>query len=122
LTCIPLDSDQTKLIQELTGVIKPNEILYVNDLLINSNQRHIDRYEYSNRKPYGVFEDNEGAILRHHAIDYLHKAIFTNFDILHEKTFEVVTMNGNRSKSIRIIGKKLTKAATIISARYRYTV
>ncbi len=106
LTCIPLESDQKYLIEELKRILKPNGILYVSDLLINSDQRNIDRYESTNRKPYGIFELSEGVVLRHHKMEYLYKTVFANFDILHEKKFEVITMNGNKSKAVQIIGKK----------------
>lgn len=106
LTCIPLESDQKHLIEEIKRVLKQNGVLYVSDLLINSDQRNIDRYESANQKPYGIFELNEGVILRHHNMDYLRKTVFTDFDILREKKFEVITMNGNKSKAVQIIGKK----------------
>jgi len=106
LTCIPLESDQKQLIKELNRILKPNGILYVSDLLINSDQRNINRYDSSHQKPYGVFKHNEGVILRHHAKNYLDETIFKNFNILNEKTFEVITMNGNKSKAIQLIGRK----------------
>jgi len=106
LTCIPMGKDQNGLISELKRVIKPNGLLYVSDLLINSDQRNIDRYESTEHELYGVFELNEGVILRHHTMDYLTKVIFADFDILYERIFDVVTMNGNKSKAVQLVGKK----------------
>ncbi len=106
LTCIPMNKDQNELVMELNRVLRPNGLIYVSDLLINSDQRNTDRYELTELEPYGVFEHSEGAILRHHTMDYLTDVIFYDFDILHQKIYDVVTMNGNKSKAVQLIGKK----------------
>lgn len=40
LTCIPNNSEQEKLIQEINRVLKPNGILYINDFLLNDDERN----------------------------------------------------------------------------------
>jgi ubiquinone/menaquinone biosynthesis C-methylase UbiE len=106
LTCIPMDKDQNKLIQELRRVIKPNGLFYVSDLLINSDKRNIDRYKSTKYEPYGVFELPEGVILRHHKLDYLKNVVFEDFEIPYEKVYDVRTMNGNKSKAVQLVGQK----------------
>lgn len=44
LTCIPNNSEQEKLIQEINRVLKPNGILYINDFLLNDDERNKIRY------------------------------------------------------------------------------
>jgi SAM-dependent methyltransferase len=109
LTCIPTDKDQTRLVRELKRVIKPNGLFYVSDLLINSDQRNIDRYESTEYEPYGVFEHAEGVVFRHHTMDYLKNIIFSGFEILYERIYEVTTMNGNKSKAVQLVGKKTNR-------------
>ena len=106
LTCIPSNQDQQALIQELKRVLKPNGILYISDLLINTDQRNIDRYEATKYKPYGVFELPEGAILRHHDLDYLQENLCKDLDMLYQRVYNVPTMNGNTSKSVQLVGRK----------------
>ena len=106
LTCIPFDEDQATLMHEIKRVLRPEGILYVSDLLINPDKRNQERYEKTKKGPFGVFELDEGAVLRHHDKKYLIDQTFKGFDLLYKKDFEVVTMNGNCSKAIQMIGKK----------------
>ena len=106
LTCIPMDKDQNELIRELKRVISQNGLFYVSDVLINSDQRNIARYESTKYEPYGVFELPEGVILRHHTSDYLKNVLFADFEILYERIYDVTTMNGNKSKAIQLVGQK----------------
>lgn len=106
LTCIPMDKDQNELVRELKRVIKPNGLFYVSDVLINSDQRNIVRYESTKYEPYGVFELPEGVILRHHTPDYLKNVLFADFEILYERIYDVTTMNGNKSRAIQLVGQK----------------
>jgi len=106
LTCIPNNKDQNKLINELKRVLNSNGLLYVSDLLINSDSRNINRYKSSEYEPYGTFKLPEGVILRHHTLDYLKTVVFADLEILYERIYSVITMNGNKSKAIQLIGQK----------------
>jgi ubiquinone/menaquinone biosynthesis C-methylase UbiE len=106
LTCIPFDEDQAALMLEINRVLKPKGLLYVSDLLINSDIRNKARYEKNTNGRYGVFNLDEGAVLRHHNVEYLKNEVFNGFTLCYHKEFDVVTMNGNRSKSVQIIGEK----------------
>lgn len=107
LTCISGDADQERLISEIRRVLKPGGILYVNDFLLNSDARNIERYEkYLDRYgTYGVFELPEGAVLRHHAEEYL-RELLRDFTQLRYEHLTFTTMNGNRSNGFYYIGRK----------------
>ena len=107
LTCIINNIEQEKLINEIQRVLRDDGVVYINDFLINSDQRNIDRYKRFEAKynEYGTFELQEGVALRHHTrvrIDELMSS--------YEKiTFEPViytTMNGNKSNGLYYIGRK----------------
>lgn len=44
LTCIPSSQEQKELIEEIDRVLKPGGILYVNDFLLNTDERNTSRY------------------------------------------------------------------------------
>ena len=106
LTCIPLDEDQERLLSEIHRVLKTNGLLYISDLLINSDERNMNRYKENKGTEYGVFKLTEGVTLRHHSIEYLENEILSDFRIVYKNFFEVSTMNKNKSKAIQIIGSK----------------
>lgn len=68
LTCIRTDAEQERFIAEIRRVLRPGGILYVNDFLLNADERNAARYEKFKDKygVYGVFELPEGAVCRHH--------------------------------------------------------
>lgn len=107
LTCIYDDESQYKLISEIERVLKPGGILYINDYLLNSDLRNIERYEkYQNKyKRYGVFELPEGAIVRHHTEEYFW-SLMNDFDKIVFQQLIYTTMNGNKSNGFYYIGKK----------------
>lgn len=107
LTCIPSDSEQQKLIWEIKRVLKPGGILYINDFLLNTDERNVTRYkkyetQYEN---YGVFELPEGATLRHHSEAYI-KELTASFTTKHFEHLTFRTMNGNSSNGFYYIGVK----------------
>lgn len=108
LTCIIKDSEQEALINEIRRVLKPDGVLYINDFLLNHDERNIQRYEKFKEKYgiYGVFELPEGALVRHHELNYI-KGLTSNYEklVLDELTF--TTMNGNKSNGFMYIGKNI---------------
>ena len=109
LTCIISNSEQEKLIDEIQRVLRDDGILYVNDFLINSDQRNVDRYKRYEAKynKYGIFELSEGVVLRHYTkvrIDEL----LGNFEKIIFESVIYTTMNGNKSNGLYYIGKKHT--------------
>jgi ubiquinone/menaquinone biosynthesis C-methylase UbiE len=107
LTCIISNNEQEKLIDEIQRVLKDDGILYINDFLINSDQRNIDRYNRYESKynKYGIFELSEGVVLRHYTkvrIDEL----LSNFEKIVFEPVIYTTMNGHKSNGLYYIGRK----------------
>lgn len=107
LTCIHDNSEQLELVKEIHRVLKPNGILYVNDFLLNSDERNKKRYEkfagiYG---IYGVFELPEGAVCRHHDEQWIHK-LLSGFHTQEYEHLTFTTMNGHKSNGFYFIGRK----------------
>lgn len=106
LTSSYKDEDQMNLISEILRVLKDGGVLYINDYLINQDERNINRYnEYKEKYgTYGVFELPEGAVFRHHKREHILKLTedFEKF-VFENKVYD--TMNGNRSNGFYYIGK-----------------
>jgi SAM-dependent methyltransferase len=107
LTCIIKDEEQIDLLNEVKRILKPDGIIYVNDFLLNIDERNSKRYaEYEQKyKNYGIFELPEGAIVRHHSKAWVKKS-FEIFEELEFEEIEYITMNGNKSNGYYYIGKK----------------
>ena len=107
LTCIISDDAQKELIKEIKRILKPNGFIYINDFLINSDERNKKRYEKYEEKynKYGVFELPEGAILRHHKKNWIME-LTKEFDEFFYKKNTFQTMNGNLSNGFVYFGKR----------------
>ncbi|WP_035796493.1 class I SAM-dependent methyltransferase [Clostridium akagii] len=108
LTCIAKDEEQVFLMKEIKRVLKPKGILYINDFLLNTDERNEKRYKiYENKyKKYGVFELPEGAVLRHHDIKWI-KEIISDYNDIKLETVTYTTMNGNKSNGFYYLGKNI---------------
>lgn len=106
LTCIPADDDQTALLAEIGRTLRPGALLYVSDLLLNSDDRNMERYQRGAAEfdRFGVFQLAEGAIVRHHDPAWVEQ-LMTSFSILAFDRFTVTTMNGNRSAAFQVLGR-----------------
>ncbi len=107
LTSIYHDDDQRKLISEIQRVLKRKGILYINDYLLNQDQRNMDRYKKykSDYNIYGVFKLSEGAVFRHHTTEHILK-LTKSFNPLVFKKTVYDTMNGHKSNGFYYIGRK----------------
>ena len=107
LTCVVEDEEQKKIINEIQRILKDNGILYINDHMINEDQRNIERYDKYKDKygKYGIFELPEGAVVRHHTKDHVLE-ITKGFHGLVFETVIYTTMNGNKSNGFYYMGKK----------------
>ena len=106
LTCIPGDDDQRQLLAEVERLLRPAGILYISDLLINSDLRNVERYEHDADRfgLYGIFELPEGVIVRHHRQEWIEQ-LTGSFDRLALEQFTVTTMNGNESAAFQYLGR-----------------
>ena len=107
LTCIVADKEQENLVSEIHRVLKKGGAIYINDFLLNNDERNLNRYnEFKNKyNKYGVFELPEGAVCRHHDKEWI-KELLKDFKKLIFKEIEYTTMNGNKSNGFYYIGKK----------------
>lgn len=105
LTCIRTNEEQEQLLSEIQRVLKPQGILYVNDFLLNSDERNLSRYEKFKETYgiYGVFELPEGAVLRHHDEKWI-KQLLKDFSEQESKRLTFTTMNGHKSNGFYFIG------------------
>ena len=107
LTCIHDNSGQKSLISEIYRVLKPHGVLYVNDFLLNTDERNITRYQKYEEKygTYGIFELPEGAVLRHHSEEWIGELLSPFHQTeYHHLTF--TTMNGHTSNGFYYFGEK----------------
>ena len=107
LTSSYKDEEQMNIISEISRVLKNNGILYINDYLINHDERNLKRYhKYKNKYgKYGVFKLPEGAIFRHHTEEHIMKLTEEFKKLVFEKTI-YNTMNGHKSNGFYYIGRK----------------
>ncbi|MDF1996634.1 class I SAM-dependent methyltransferase [Peribacillus frigoritolerans] len=106
LTCVYKNEEQNAILNEIKRVLKPEGIIYINDFLLNNDERNKVRYEEGIAKyhTYGVFELPDGAILRHHSEERV-KEWTNQFEELEYREVVYTTMNGNRSNGLVYIGK-----------------
>ena len=107
LTCIPDSNAQRMLLAEAGRVLRPGGLVYVSDLLVNSDRRNRERYEEfaETYDCYGVFELPEGIVVRHHQREWIEE-ITSSFQKLEFEPFTVTTMNGNSSAAFQYLGRK----------------
>lgn len=106
LTSIPLDADQDRLMSEISRVLVQGGLLYVNDFLLNTDDRNLERYYIYKIKygTYGVFEIYDGGVTRHHSRQRI-GSLLKNYDTLIFKTVVYTTMNGNTSNGFYYLGR-----------------
>ncbi len=106
LTCIQTNEEQKQLLTEIKRVLKLQGILYVNDFLLNTDERNLTRYEKYKEAYgiYGVFELPEGAVCRHHDEAWI-KQLLKDFSEQEYSHLTFTTMNGNQSNGFYFIGQ-----------------
>ena len=107
MTCIYKDEEQKKLISEIRRILKSGGVLYVNDFLLNTDDRNLDRYRKFENEfgVFGVFELLEGAIVRHHSEESI-KELLGDFAEKEYSNLTFTTMNGHTSNGFFFIGAK----------------
>ena len=118
LTCVPGDEAQQRLIGELSRVLVPGGLLYVSDLLLQDDERNLDRYARFAEQygAYGVFETGDGAVCRHHSADRL-ATLLAGFETVHTRRITVPTMNGHQAQGMQLLVKKVRTVSRTPGAR-----
>lgn len=106
LTCVYQDEEQNMIMKEIKRVLKPSGLIYINDFMLNDDDRNKERYHKYAEKygKYGIFELEEGAILRHFDEERIKQLTDVFENIVTEKV-QYTTMNGNKSNGILYIGR-----------------
>lgn len=104
LTCVPSDAGQRELVAELRRVLRPGGLIYVSDLCLQDDERNRARYQQYAAKfgTYGAFETGDGAVCRHHTVDWLHD-LFAGFDQAATREVTVETMNGHPARTTQLL-------------------
>lgn len=108
LTCIPTNTGQEALLQQIDHVLRPGGILYISDFWLQGDDRNLNRYRVFEQKygTYGVFELPEGVVLRHHDRAWV-RSLLSRFDTVALKDITVTTMNGHHSLGFQYFGRKV---------------
>jgi SAM-dependent methyltransferase len=106
LTCIPRSDDQRELLREIRRVLRPGGLLYISDLLLNRDQRNLERYDRCAARygTYGIFDLPDGVVVRHHQKEWIEE-LTAPFSQLESETFEATTMNGHKSAAFQYLGR-----------------
>ena len=96
LTSVPRNEDQIAIVAEITRVLRPGGLLYISDMLLQTDLRNIARYERDEKKYgiYGVFDLNDGVTVRHHERAWI-DSLLRNYEILAFDEIEAQTMNSH---------------------------
>ncbi len=107
LTCVPTDAGQKQILAELHRVLQPGGIVYLSDYPFQPDQRNQDRYAAFAHEfdTPGVFRLSDGGVVRHHKISWIYE-LLADFEIIHEETIAILTMNGNDATIFQLIAKK----------------
>lgn len=100
LCCIPDDTAQTQVINEIYRVLKSDGVLYLTDFLITPTEHMHVKYlrDHENFKTWGVYQTSEGAIVRHFSEEHI-SSLLKDFSVQWYVQENFVTMNNNPVKT-----------------------
>jgi len=107
LTCIPTDHGQRRLVDQIERVLAVGGLLFASVYLLQDDLRNRRRYDrwLPKHKVYGVFEIEDGAVLRHHDRPWLAR-LFDRFRVSEQAEIEVTTMNGHAARVAQMFLEK----------------
>ncbi len=107
LTCVPNDAAQQAIIREIDRVLRPGGLLYISDYWLQPDERNQERYRLFHAKHgrYGVFELDEGVVLRHHDRRWIDE-LTGGFSRAALDELVVDTMNGHTAQAFQWLGHK----------------
>ena len=108
LTCIPTDDGQRRLIAELGRILRPGGLLYVSDLVLQTDPRNVARYRRHATAygAYGIFETDDGAVCRHHDPAWLHTLLLDEFAVTATRELTVETMNAHPANALQLLARR----------------
>jgi len=107
LTSVPTNDGQRAIISEITRVLRPNGILYISDMFLQTDSRNLERYMDGEKKYgiYGVFDLSEGVVVRHHERSWIEK-LTADYETLNLDEITVPTMNLHPAAVFQWLGRK----------------
>ncbi|MES2560168.1 MAG: class I SAM-dependent methyltransferase [Bacteroidota bacterium] len=114
LTCIPDNKSQVALMEKSYSILKPEGILYISDYYLQQNQNEVGTYSFleNDEHNFGVFTLPDGSIFRHHTCEWI-ASLLSKFEVAHETTAQVFTMNGSPAEAFQIIATPIHKGLTL---------
>jgi SAM-dependent methyltransferase len=107
LTSVPTNDGQRAIISEITRVLRPNGILYISDMFLQTDSRNLERYIDGEKKygMYGVFDLSDGVVVRHHERSWIEK-LTADYETLNLEEITVPTMNLHPAAVFQWFGRK----------------
>jgi SAM-dependent methyltransferase len=108
LTCIARDQAQDELLSEVRRLLRPGGVLVLSDMPLQSDERALRRYSKDAPRfgVHGVFETDDGAIVRHHGDNRL-EAFLNGFETLDSHKLWLKTMNGNAATAVQVLARRV---------------
>ncbi|MCH6159912.1 class I SAM-dependent methyltransferase [Streptomyces marispadix] len=106
------DADQHAVMAELARLVRPSGVLYLSDVPLQSDERHVRRYEEGAAadpgRPYGVFTTPDGGLFRHHRPQELRELLHAHgFTVEEERPMATATLHhGETTRSVQVIARR----------------
>jgi SAM-dependent methyltransferase len=104
LTFMPDGRDQDAVMDEVRRLLRPGGTLYISDMPLQTNDRNLARYAWEAPRfgAYGIFETDDGAIVRHHDGRRL-ETLLAGFEVVATASTSISTMNGHAATGVQVL-------------------
>ncbi|WKX69692.1 bifunctional 2-polyprenyl-6-hydroxyphenol methylase/3-demethylubiquinol 3-O-methyltransferase UbiG [Streptomyces sp. XD-27] len=109
LTCVPEEETQAATVAELARLVRPGGALYLSDVPLQSDERHLARYREArpDGAAYGVFAIADGGVFRHQDPERLRGLLErSGFEVAEERRDEVPTLDGHTVTRIQLVARR----------------